>query len=620
MKVRIGFLVHRLDATRIVDVRHRRDVRARHVQLVDAEQLLFLGGHDAAATLNHRRHHQHVGAVALDVEILVDVLAQHRRREGTKRLAILHLEIERLLHRGRARVAQDGARAERTRSELHAALHPAHRLLIGQRLGGLVDHLRMVEARELGAGRGQALGNLVVGVLGAEVGASHAIHMAVELARLAHEAVIGGIGRAHRAAGITGRRLHPDVVEDVLAQQLAVGDAVQRHAAGQADVPGAGFLADRAAETKHDLLGDGLDRRREIHVDLRQLFLGCAALDAEHIGELVVRHAEASAIVEVGLVEAEGAVLLEVDDLVEDQVLEPRLAVGREAHDLVFTRVDLEAGVVGKGRIEQSQRMREVQLFQHLEAVALAVAQRRGRPLADAIHGQDGGFLERRGKERRGGMALVMLAEQQALLPVEVRLPALHLVAQQGLLEELLLQPQRHGHAEGIEAARGVGEVGLEQAFELQERLVVEGDVVDVGQLDAGTIEAELHGILRKARIVLLAGEALLLGGAHQMAILDQRRRAVVIEGRDAQHPHGIGPTRLEQGVDEGCDRRALGQHDQAAEDHHHDHDRQQPELLALAHEGPEFDDDGAHGWSFRDQNWLRIDCGGGPGGVRSIQ
>src|SRR5260370_31851762 len=52
---------------------------------------------------------------------------------------------------------------------------------------------------------------------------------------------------------------------------------------------------------------------------------------------------------------------------------------------------------------------------------------------------------------------------------------------------------------------------------------------------------------------------------------------------------------RSEQRVDERRDRRALGQHDQAAEDHHHDHDRQQPELLALSHESPEFDDDGAH-------------------------
>ena len=50
-------------------------------------------------------------------------------------------------------------------------------------------------------------------------------------------------------------------------------------------------------------------------------------------------------------------------------------------------------------------------------------------------------------------MALVVLAEQQALLPVEVGLPLLHLVAQQRLLEQLLLQPQRHGHGRGIDGS-----------------------------------------------------------------------------------------------------------------------------------------------------------------------
>jgi hypothetical protein len=182
--------------------------------------------------------------------------------------------------------------------------------------------------------------------------------------------------------------------------------------------------------------------------------------------------------------------------------------------------------------------VREVDLLQHLELVALAVAQRRGRPFADAVHAEDRGLLIGRREERRGGMALVMLAEQQALLPVEVRLPLLHLVAQQRLLEQLLLQPQRHGHAEGVEAARGEGEIGLEQPLELEERLVVEGDVVDVRQLDAGRVETVVHRVLREAGIVLLAGEALFLSRTDELAVRDQRRGAVVIESRDSQDPH----------------------------------------------------------------------------------
>src|SRR5215212_2903940 len=85
---------------------------------------------------------------------------------------------------------------ERARPEFHAALHPADRLLLGESLGGVEDRLLVGQPHEPAAGLGQALGDLVVGVLGAEIGAGHAVHVAVELARLAEIAVISGVGRA----------------------------------------------------------------------------------------------------------------------------------------------------------------------------------------------------------------------------------------------------------------------------------------------------------------------------------------------------------------------------------------------------------------------------------------
>ena len=98
-------------------------------------------------------------------------------------------------------------------------------------------------------------------------------------AALADEAVIGGERRADRAAGIAGRRLDPDASNSFLAQHLAVGDAVQRDAAGEAEVLGARFPSARAArQPQHDLFGDGLHRGREIHVALgRAALRACAA-------------------------------------------------------------------------------------------------------------------------------------------------------------------------------------------------------------------------------------------------------------------------------------------------------------------------------------------------------
>src|SRR5580765_4454521 len=51
-----------------------------------------------------------------------------------------------------------------------------------------------------------------------------------------------------------------------------------------------------------------------------------------------------------------------------------------------------------------------------------------------------------------------------------------------------------------------------------------------------------------------------------------------------------------EQRVDEGGHRRALRQHDEGAKQHEDDHDRQEPELLPLLHEGPELEDELSHG------------------------
>ena len=73
----------------------------------------------------------------------------------------------------------------------------------------------------------------------AEIGAVHAVARAVQLPRLVLEQVIGGERRPERAAGVAGRRLDPDPLEGAVAQDLAVGDAVERDAAGQAEIASA---------------------------------------------------------------------------------------------------------------------------------------------------------------------------------------------------------------------------------------------------------------------------------------------------------------------------------------------------------------------------------------------
>src|SRR6266571_772505 len=159
----------------------------------------------------------------------------------------------------------------------------------------------------------------------------------------------------------------------------------------------------------------------------------------------------------------------------------------------------------------------------------------RPTPADDVVHRQHRRLLERRGEERRGGVALMMLGEQQPVLDVEVRPELLQFVAQQQLLKQLFLEPKRHRHAKRAEPARREGEIRLKQALEFQERLVVEGDVVELVDPHAARFEAIARGAMGKMRVVLLAAETLLLRGGQQPAVLDQTGGTVMVEGGDAE-------------------------------------------------------------------------------------
>ena len=109
----------------------------------------------------------------------------------------------------------------------------------------------------------------------------------------------------------------------------------------------------------------------------------------------------------------------------------------------------------------------------------------------------------------------------------------------------LSLSHKRHGQAEAAEPGRGVGQVGLQQPLELGQRLVVEGDVVEVVGGEPGLAQAVGDRPGRESRVVLLPGEPLLLGGGDDPAVDDQGGGAVVVECGDTQDrghvpPHGL--------------------------------------------------------------------------------
>ena len=385
--------------------------------------------------------------------------------------------------------------------------------------GHLARNLRQVDFLVLGAELVEDGGDLVVGVVGTEVRAAGG-PAGSHLAGLVHVHMPRGECRTQRAARVAGRRLDPDVVELRLAQDLAVAHAVERHATGQHQVLLASGLVDVVGHAQHDRLARHLHRPRQVHLALRQLRLGLPRRTAEEVVEALVGHAQTCHIVEVAHVEAERAVVLEVDEVLENRVDVLRLAVGRQAHHLVLAGVHLEAGVVGEGRIEQADRVREVDLVRDLQIVAIADAEAGGGPLADAVDGQEGRRLVGRREERRRGVRLVVLGEEHLALETGQR------PLDERRDEELLLDPQRDRLEERRQAGRCARQVGLQNALEFEEGLVVEGHQVEVGLADAAPLQAEANRFVRELGVLLDAREPLLRRRGHDLAVTSRQAAA----------------------------------------------------------------------------------------------
>ena len=202
----------------------------------DAEEPSVRGFDRPAAAVLHVGHKQHVWTVLVEFEVVSHVLAEHGGREGPEALAILDLEIQRLLHFGIAGIAEDGACAKRARPELHAALEPADGVSRHQRLARALHEVSLVALTVKAPPAFSRRSISGLGVLGAQIGSLHRVERAVRRAGTPKVPVIGGERSTEGAAGVARGRLHPNALEGAVAQDLAVADAVQRHAAGQAQV------------------------------------------------------------------------------------------------------------------------------------------------------------------------------------------------------------------------------------------------------------------------------------------------------------------------------------------------------------------------------------------------
>src|SRR6185503_367856 len=157
-------------------------------------------------------------------------------------------------------------------------------------------------------------------------------------------------------------RLNEDSLEPPVASDAGVGHAVERNSTGHDEMAQA-RLAPHVTRTPHqDLFGHYLDGRRNIHLALGQSRLWASWGPFEQRIEFPARHRQALAIVEVRHVHPKRAVRFQIDEAPQDGVGEARLSKWRQAHQLVFARVHLEACEVCERGIEKAEGVRKPKL------------------------------------------------------------------------------------------------------------------------------------------------------------------------------------------------------------------------------------------------------------------
>ena len=120
-------------------------------------------------------------------------------------------------------------------------------------------------------------------------------------------------------------------------------------------------------------------------------------------------------------------------------------------------------------------------------------------------------------------MRLVMLGKDDLSVESELGLDKI-------FHPKFLFDPKRQGLQERCDPVRRVSKIGLDDALEFDERLIVERDAIKLRGFHAALFQAEIDGVLRKREIMFLARKALFLRRRDDLPVTDKTRRAIVVK------------------------------------------------------------------------------------------
>ena len=123
----------------------------------------------------------------------------------------------------------------------------------------------------------------------------------------------------------------------------------------------------------------------------------------------------------------------------------------------------------------------------------------------------------------------MMLGENDFALKVQLSL-------QLRLHPYFVFDPKRNGFEKGINPARRVGEVRMQDAVKLYKRLLIERYIIEFISCDAALVQAVVDGVARKPRIVFLSRESFLLCCRDDFTITHQASRAIVVVCGNAKY------------------------------------------------------------------------------------
>ena len=270
------------------------------------------------------RHHEDHIRQALDavgqLEVITHLFFEHGRRERAIALALLDHRVDARPVVGRTRVGEDAAIAQRARPEFRAALHPSDHRAAGEERRGhrarIVDALGLDERRPAGEGRANCLAVTKV-----------AADEEVREDRWRDVRPIGTMRverGADRGTGVVRGGMHEHPLEQTGPEDFSVHRRVVRHAARQAEVRLSGRSGEVPQHVEHDRLERLLQGGREVLVDLGEWFV------------ILPRREDGVQDGDAAQEQREGAVGLQLVELAEEPAKPFGIAIGREAHHLVF--------------------------------------------------------------------------------------------------------------------------------------------------------------------------------------------------------------------------------------------------------------------------------------------